>query len=132
VVAMGASGPNGKMTQEMPGLPRPAGTAAGPDELPSCGDAGSSPAARRLNDPMLGRTFGRLVVIARSGDSTPRPMYRCLCLCGRHTDVRGDQLRSGRTQSCGCWQRRQAEAAQYRRWARVKAARRSEPASAAN
>ncbi len=72
---------------------------------------------------MIGRTFGRLVVVAAL-PGRPRPTYACVCVCGNRSEARGDQLRSKRKQSCGCYQRDRAEAAQYRRWDRVKAARR--------
>lgn len=44
-----------------------------------------------------GATFGRLTVQSRS-DSR----WNCLCTCGRTVSVYGNNLRSGRTRSCGC------------------------------
>lgn len=37
-----------------------------------------------------------------------RVYWHCKCKCGNETDVRGDSLRSERTQSCGCLQRERA------------------------
>ena len=37
-----------------------------------------------------------------------RVYWHCKCKCGNETDVRGDRLRSERTQSCGCLQRERA------------------------
>ena len=57
--------------------------------------------------PMIGKTFGRLTVIAQ----TERPVkktgrwFRCQCTCGNEHTVRGDQLRNGVTSSCGCYAR---------------------------
>lgn len=36
-----------------------------------------------------------------------RVYWHCKCKCGNETDVRGDSLRNGHTQSCGCLQREQ-------------------------
>lgn len=56
---------------------------------------------------MTGLTFGKLTVIA-IGEGTGRHTYwDCLCQCGKKSTVSGDQLRSGKTTSCGC---RRAEA----------------------
>jgi hypothetical protein len=57
---------------------------------------------------MLGRRFGRLVVVALA-TSTKSGAARWICRCdcdGRaRTIVRGDSLRQGATQSCGCMSR---------------------------
>lgn len=49
--------------------------------------------------------FGRLVVKERSGTHRPNgeAIWRCECDCGNSTEVRGTKLRSGVTQSCGCF-----------------------------
>jgi hypothetical protein len=63
-----------------------------------------SPPGRRAND-LAGRVFGQLTVLARAGSTkqTPRrPLWRCLCRCGREQVVLGASLVSGRTRSCGC------------------------------
>lgn len=49
---------------------------------------------------IAGRKFGRLVVVSYYGG--PRQSWICRCDCGTDTIVRGDSLKSGRTQSCGC------------------------------
>lgn len=54
---------------------------------------------------IVGQQFGRLLVEARAvNDKEGKPQFTCLCACGRRVIVRGKQLRSGRTQSCGCFQ----------------------------
>jgi hypothetical protein len=52
---------------------------------------------------LTGQIFGRLTVIS-TGDKNKRRMYYwiCRCDCGKVCKVRGDQLRSGGTKSCGC------------------------------
>lgn len=64
----------------------------------------------RLVD-MLGRTYGRLTVIARAGsDGGGRASWRCRCACGFEKVVRGENLRRGRSTSCGCLTRELAAA----------------------
>lgn len=52
----------------------------------------------------LGETFGRLVVKKRSSktDGRGRIFWHCECECGTKCEVRGDSLRAGTAQSCGC------------------------------
>ena len=55
---------------------------------------------------MVGQTFGRLVVLGcPSRDKHGTAFFPCRCECGASALVRGDHLRSGRTQSCSCLQR---------------------------
>lgn len=55
---------------------------------------------------MAGKRFGRLIVIEEAGkDKHGHLMWRCLCDCGAERKVDGLNLRAGRTQSCGCYQR---------------------------
>lgn len=58
---------------------------------------------------LTGHRFGRLVVLARAGRDRHGSMrWRCKCDCGREITVRGQNLRSGNTRSCGCYQRKVA------------------------
>lgn len=53
--------------------------------------------------PMIGRRFGRLVVIRRSEVTRGKEAdWVCRCDCGGKKITRGTCLRSGVTQSCGC------------------------------
>jgi hypothetical protein len=54
---------------------------------------------------MVGRRFGRLVVIGAAGRKNHRVAWLCVCDCGRQKRIRGDSLRSGNTTSCGCYSR---------------------------
>lgn len=54
-------------------------------------------------DDLTGRTFGRLVVIERSGGPSKKHTYwLCGCECGNLCIVASAHLKSGHTKSCGC------------------------------
>ena len=57
---------------------------------------------------MTGLRFARWTVVARAEKQGRSTTWRCICDCGADQSVRGDHLRSGGTQSCGCL-RREAE-----------------------
>lgn len=76
----------------------------------SCGCLKSElTAARRFID-LTGKKFNRLYVNgeAEERSSSNEIMWECTCDCGTHLKVRGNGLRRGNTQSCGCFQREQA------------------------
>lgn len=51
-----------------------------------------------------GKSYGRLTVLKKDGKSKDnRIMWLCQCSCGNLTRVRGSDLRSGHTTSCGCY-----------------------------
>lgn len=56
---------------------------------------------------MVGRRFGRLVVLERAADymarGKPTRMWVCQCDCGRLSTTYGNALRGGTTKSCGCF-----------------------------
>lgn len=53
---------------------------------------------------MSGQRFGRLVVGAYAGKTTDRKsLWFCTCDCGAQRTVMGKHLRTGHTQSCGCY-----------------------------
>lgn len=53
---------------------------------------------------LVGRRFGRHVVTERAPDRPGRTdrIWRCLCDCGKTTEVLGFTLTNGKSQSCGC------------------------------
>lgn len=55
---------------------------------------------------LTGKTFGRLKVIKYLGKikGTCSPYWECKCCCGNIKVVRGDHLRFGKIQSCGCYE----------------------------
>ena len=50
---------------------------------------------------ITGQRFGRLVVKSRA-EGNGRPAWQCQCDCGKQCVVVGEDLRSGKTRSCGC------------------------------
>lgn len=60
---------------------------------------------------LSGQRFGRLTVVRRNGSSSDgQACWLCRCDCGAERTVRGGNLRSGGTRSCGCLQREVTEA----------------------
>lgn len=61
-----------------------------------------------MKNRLIGRKIGRLTVIKKSEDSSPRKIrYVCLCDCGNTKIISGNNLGIGRTESCGClWRER--------------------------
>jgi hypothetical protein len=50
-----------------------------------------------------GKRFGRLTVVTREGtDNNGKPMWLCVCDCGKKKNVSGQALKSRLTKSCGC------------------------------
>ncbi len=68
-----------------------------------------------------GQSYGRLVVLKRHPKNTAAGKARwvCRCSCGQTLTVIGGDLRSGRTQSCGCYQVEQTSQSNYRHGGRV-------------
>ena len=55
---------------------------------------------------LTGRRYARLTVIERRGsDKHGKALWLCKCECGNEIIVRGDNLRSENTMSCGCYNR---------------------------
>jgi hypothetical protein len=52
---------------------------------------------------MIGRKFGRLTVLEWvASDNSRHSLWRTVCSCGRVTVLRGSDLHSGHSKSCGC------------------------------
>lgn len=52
---------------------------------------------------LVGRRFGKLVAIKRAPKVVgQKPMFKCVCDCGKIKVVTGRNLRRGMTKSCGC------------------------------
>lgn len=54
---------------------------------------------------MQGQKYGRLTVLKRDESVVGRGVWVCECDCGNLHTVRGENLRNGRTRSCGCYQK---------------------------
>lgn len=78
----------------------------------SCGcmwkDSARSAGRTRFID-LTGKQFDNLTVIKQSGKAGRDILWECLCSCGQTVIVRGKDLKSGNTQSCGCLQREKAQ-----------------------
>lgn len=55
---------------------------------------------------LIGQRFGRLLVVARAIENTAEGHTRwvCRCDCEGQKEIRANDLKSGKTQSCGCLQ----------------------------
>jgi len=51
---------------------------------------------------LIGKRFGRLLVLRRTEDRWAHRFWTCLCDCGKEVVVRGESLYRGETKSCGC------------------------------
>lgn len=78
---------------------------------------------------MIGKTYGKLTVISRSGKipikGRPRGKvaWLCHCSCGNAIRTTGDKLRSGNTKTCGCGYARTKhglhKSLEYRTWVSI-------------
>lgn len=66
----------------------------------SCGCGRGS----RFED-LTGKRFGRLVVLEPAPSKNGKRRWKCLCDCGNTIEVSTGALKSGNTQSCGCFKR---------------------------
>jgi 5-methylcytosine-specific restriction endonuclease McrA len=59
---------------------------------------------RERSKNLIGKTFGRLVVIEDSKNRSKRGeiLWRCICACGTVCDIVGCSLTRGFSNSCGC------------------------------
>lgn len=62
---------------------------------------------KNVKNDLLGRRFGRLVVVGIDDRGVRRTYYYCQCDCGNVKSIRSDGLLSGAVQSCGCMKREQ-------------------------
>lgn len=58
-------------------------------------------------DEIIGKRFGRLVVVRNTGRKTNdrRYIYECQCDCGATKEVVGRLIMIGNTKSCGCYKK---------------------------
>ncbi len=60
---------------------------------------------------MIGKVFSRITVISDAGligNKSKIQAFNCECSCGNKKIIRGSDLRSGSTTSCGCWRNEKA------------------------
>lgn len=51
---------------------------------------------------LIGKIFGRWIVLSQEKSRYGKIMWLCLCKCGNIKIVQGSSLKSGDTKSCGC------------------------------
>lgn len=61
----------------------------------------------RLID-LTGKQFGYWTVLYKAPSRSKHTYWHCRCKCGIEKDVSGDNLSSGKSQSCGCYSKEQA------------------------
>lgn len=76
----------------------------------SCGCLAKEIQEQKMLNEMIGKKFGRLTVLSKieshvSDSGRVCSVWHCKCDCGNECNIRGTQLRSGKTQSCGCLQK---------------------------
>ena len=80
----------------------------------SCGCLNKEKAAQRCKQMRLdltGKRFGKLIALypIYSGLKNEHTKWHCKCDCGNECDIDMGNLRSGKSQSCGCTQSKQEE-----------------------
>lgn len=68
----------------------------------SCGCLKRDSVIERCTIPMINKTFNRLTVLELDHNENGINFYKCKCSCGNTVIVRGSDIRSGNTMSCGC------------------------------
>lgn len=51
---------------------------------------------------MIGQVFGQLTVLSRAENKGVHLYWNCRCSCGRESCVRSQNLKAGKSKSCGC------------------------------
>ncbi len=54
---------------------------------------------------LTGQRFGQLAVLERAPSQTKEIRYLCQCDCGKSVVTTGNNLRRGKSKSCGCWRK---------------------------
>lgn len=65
---------------------------------------------------LAGNRFGRLVVLARGPSIPKHSIWICRCDCGAMVKVKGGNLKSGSTKSCGCLHRELSSQRNGKHW----------------
>lgn len=72
--------------------------------MKSCGCINKTTYGNVLAEDLTGKTFGRLTVIERAENSKSKKVrWLCKCECGNEKIIIGDNLKKGKTFSCGCF-----------------------------
>ena len=57
----------------------------------------------------IGKQYGKLKVVSFAYTKNSHAYWRCICECGKESIVKGNALRTGAVQSCGCQRSRKEE-----------------------
>jgi len=81
---------------------------------------------RALHDlELIGKQFGRLTVRSKQGyEKKSQALWNCVCSCGKEVVVRGGNLVSSNTRSCGCaiaFKHGMSRTSEYMIWSGIKA-----------
>lgn len=68
----------------------------------SCGCLVRETVSKMSTKDEIGNRYGKLKVVEYAGSSEGVALWKCLCDCGNYCVVRGYNLRTGNTASCGC------------------------------
>lgn len=60
-------------------------------------------------EDLTGKQYGRLTVKCLYSNLKYKRIWRCECVCGSFVNVYSENLKSGHTQSCGCYQAERAK-----------------------
>ncbi len=72
----------------------------------SCGCLRKEMVSKRLTKNLIGRRFGRLVVVERNGSALGNyARWKCRCDCGEECNIISTNLLKGLTVSCGCYRK---------------------------
>jgi HNH endonuclease len=72
----------------------------------SCGCLQKEKASESHKLNLIGKRFGRLVVLEDTGKKPKKSrntIWKCICDCGNISEIRGDYLTNETTKSCGCY-----------------------------
>ena len=70
----------------------------------SCGCLHKESIKNKLSENLINQRFGKLVVISKGESKYNKTHWLCKCDCGNETVASTSGLKSGHTQSCGCFQ----------------------------
>lgn len=79
----------------------------------SCGCLQRERTSKACKKDLSGEKFGELLVLKRISKTGEPALYLCKCDCGKTTVVRGCNLKSGATKSCGCLRRKATAGLRY-------------------
>jgi len=78
-----------------------------------------------LNDKLVGQKFGSLLVLERLPNDNEQHIWLCRCDCGNELKIRGGNLLTANTRSCGCKSKvlkhGMSSSSEYQAWSSMKA-----------